>query len=190
MKFAIEIKKQIVYGVLALAVALTFSNISSAQKARSLELPEQCSQIQIPEGNKVAYRVYGLGVLDYSWDGQKWVGGGIVANLYASPNYQGQVGTHHGGPTWISNSGGLVTGEEEYECSPDTNSIPWQRVRAVEIDGVGMFSDTTFVQRINTSGGNAPTYPGTYDGQPVNVPFTAEYIFYRAARTGREALGN
>lgn len=187
MKLAITIKKQIVYGVLALAVALTFSNVSPAQKARPIELPAECSQIQVPEGNSIAYRVYGLGVKDYSWDGTKWVEGGIIANLYATPNFQGQVGTHHGGPTWISNSGGLVTGEEEYDCSPDSNSISWQRVRAVEVDGIGMFSDTTFVQRVNTSGGNAPTNPGTYDGQPVNVPFAAEYIFYRAARPRREA---
>jgi len=182
MKFAMAIKKQLVYGVLMCAVALTLSSVSQAQRSLSVELPDQCSQIQVPEGNSLAYRVYGLGVQEYSWDGSTWIAGGLIANLYSSPSYQGQVGTHHGGPTWISNSGGLVTGDEEFECSPDPNSISWQRVRADEVDGVGMFSDTTFVQRINTSGGNAPSYPGTYDGQPITVPFAAEYVFYRAAR--------
>ena len=184
MKFAIAIKKKMVYGVLACAVALTLSNVSLAQKPLSVQLPEQCSQLEVPEGNRLAYHVYALGVLDYSWDATSstWLAGGVVANLYSNSNYQGQVGTHHGGPTWISNSGGLVTGEQEYECSPDQNSIPWQRLRADEVDGVGMFSDTTFIQTVNTSGGMAPVNPGAYDGQPANVPFTAEFLFYRAPR--------
>ncbi len=182
MKFAIAIKKQMVYGVLAYAMALTLWNVSPAQRPLSVELPEQCSQIQIPEGNSLAYHVYALGVQEYSWNGTSWIQGGVLANLYSDPGYQGKVGTHHGGPTWISNSGGLVTGEREYDCSPDPNSIPWLRLRADEVDGVGMFSDTTFIQRLNTSGGKAPANPGEYDGQPVTVPYTAEYLFYRAAR--------
>lgn len=182
MKFAIAIKKQLVYGVLACSAALTLFNASPAQRPLSVELPEQCSQIRVTEDNSVASHVYALGVQEYSWNGTSWVHGGVLANLYSNSNYQGQVGTHHGGPTWISNSGGLVIGEKEYECSPDPNSIPWLRLRADEVDGVGMFSDTTFIQRLNTSGGNAPVNPGEYDGEPVSVPYTAEYVFYRAAR--------
>jgi hypothetical protein len=182
MKFAIAIKRQMVYGVLACALALALSNVSSAQRPLPVELPEQCSQIQVPQGNRLAYRVYALGIQEYSWNGTSWVAGGFIANLYSDSNYQGQVGTHHGGPTWISNSGGLVTGEQEYDCSPDANSIPWVRFRADEVDGVGMFSDTTFIQRVNTAGGKAPVNPGTYDGEPVSVPYAAEYLFYRALR--------
>jgi len=181
MKLAIAIKQQLVYGVLAYAVALSLSNISLAQRPTSVELPEQCSQIRVPEGNSLTYRVYALGVQNYTWDGVSWGLTGPMANLYSSPNYHGKVGIHHGGPTWISNSGGLVTGVREYDCSPDPNSIPWLRLRADEVDGVGMFSDTTYVQRLNTSGGKAPVNPGEYDGQPVSVPYTAEYVFYRAA---------
>ena len=182
MKFAIAIKKQIVYGVLACSAALILFNASPAQRPLPVELPEQCSQIRVPEGNSLAYRVYASGVQNYTWDGTTWGLTGPVANLYSDPNYQGQVGIHHAGPTWISNSGGLVIGKKEYECSPDPNSIAWLRLRADEIDGVGMFSDTTFIQRLNTSGGKAPVDPGEYDGQPVSVQYTAEYLFYRAAR--------
>ena len=182
MKFAIEIKRQMVYAIFACAVGLTLSSVSLAQRPLPVELPEQCSQIQVPEGNSLAYRVYALGVQNYTWDGVSWGPTGPMANLYSDPNYQGKVGTHHGGPTWISNSGGLVIGEKEYECSPNPNSIPWLRLRADEIDGVGMFSDTTFIQRLKTSGGKAPVNPGEYDGQPASVPYTAEYLFYRAAR--------
>ena len=183
MKFAIAIKKQMVYGVLACAIAITLSNVSPAQRPFSVELPEQCSQLRVPEGNSLAYHVYAKGVQEYSWGGTTWLRGGLIADLFSDPGYQGKVGTHHGGPTWISNSGGLVTGDKEYECSPDPNSISWQRLSAYEVDGVGMFSDTTFIQGLNTLGGMAPIYPGTYDGEPIAVPYTAEFFFYRAGRT-------
>jgi hypothetical protein len=182
MKYAIKIKTHVACGVLACAIALALSNVSMAQRPRSVELPVQCSQLEVPEGNSLAYRIYGIGVQEYSWNGTSWVLGGLIANLYSDPNYQGKVGTHHGGPTWISNSGGLVIGEKDYGCLPDPTSLTWQRLHADEIDGVGMFSDTTFIQRLNTSGGTAPIYPGTYDGEPVSVPYTAEYFFYRAGR--------
>jgi hypothetical protein len=182
MKFAIEIKRQLFYAVLACATALTLSNITLAQRPLSVELPEQCSQIQVPEGTSLAYHVYANGVQNYTWGGTSWLPVGPIATLYANANFQGKVGMHYGGPTWRSNSGGLVVGRKEYECSPDPNSIPWLRLRAYEVDGVGMFSDTAFVQRLNTTGGKAPTYAGTYDGEPVAVPYTAEYFFYRAPR--------
>jgi hypothetical protein len=181
MKFAIEIKRHMVYAVLACALALTFSNVSTAQRPRSVDLPEQCIQLTVPEGNDLAYHVYAYGVQEYSWNGMSWIAGGTIGTLYSDPNYQGVVGTHHGGPIWISNSGGLVVGEKDYECSPDANSLSWQLNHADEIDGVGMFSDTTFVQRLKTSGGAAPNYPGNYDGEPVMVPYTAEFFFYRQA---------
>jgi hypothetical protein len=182
MKFAMAIKKQMVYGMLACGVALALSNISSAQRPVPVQFPDQCSQITVPEGNTLAYRVYALGVQQYTWGGTSWILTGPVATLYADSNYEGKIGTHHAGPTWISNSGGLVIGRKDYDCAPDPNSIPWLRLHAYEVDGVGMFSDTTFVQRVNTSGGKAPANPGEYDGQPVSVPYTAEYLFYRAAR--------
>ena len=38
----------------------------------------------------------------------------------------------------------------------------------------------TYIQRVNTVGGNAPTDPGDFVGEVVEVPYTAEYYFYRA----------
>ena len=186
MKFAIAIKRQMVYAVLACAVALTLSNTSLAQRPLPVELPEECSQLRVPDGNVLAYHVYANGVQLYTWDGTSWGPVGPMANLYADSNFSGKIGTHYGGPTWKSNSGGLVIGKKEYQCSPDPNSIPWLRLRADEVDGVGMFSDTTFIQRLNTSGGKAPTFPGNYDGEPASVPYTTEYFFYRSSGEQRQ----
>ncbi len=180
MKFAI--KRQMIHAVLACAVAVTLSNISAAQGQNTVELPEGCSRIAVPEGNRLAYRTYASGVQVYSWNGSTWGFVGPIANLYADPGFHGKVGTHYGGPTWRSNSGGLVIGKKVDECSPDANSIAWLLLSAVETDGVGMFSDVTFIQRVKTSGGKEPSYPGTFDGEEARVPYTTEYYFYRAAR--------
>jgi hypothetical protein len=179
MKYAI--KRRIIYTMLACVVAVAISNVSHAQAPPTVELPEQCSRIGVPAGNTLAYRVYATGVQVYWWNGTSWGFVGPIASLYADANYQGKVGTHYGGPTWKSNSGGLVIGKKRDECSPDPNSIAWLLLYADEVDGAGMFSDTTFIQRLNTQGGKAPGYPGTYDGERAEVPYTTEYYFYRSA---------
>lgn len=186
MKYVNAIKIQVALAVLAFAGTLTLVSLTAAQSPRSVELPEQCGRIAVPEGNKLAYHVYASGVQVYWWTGSGWGFVGPMATLYADAGYQAEVGTHYGGPTWKSNSGGLTIGKKKDECSPDPTSIPWLLLHAEEVDGAGMFSDTTFVQRINTSGGKAPTYPGTFDGQRVEVPYTAEYYFYRSARPPRQ----
>ena len=38
----------------------------------------------------------------------------------------------------------------------------------------------TYIQRVNTSGGLAPTDPGHVVGEQVKVPYAAQYYFYRA----------
>jgi hypothetical protein len=35
------------------------------------------------------------------------------------------------------------------------------------------------IQRVNTVGGTSPTAPGTTPGEEKQVPYTAEYYFYR-----------
>ena len=42
-----------------------------------------------------------------------------------------------------------------------------------------MFERTRFIQRVNTTGGTAPTDAGT-PGEVREVPYTALYRFYRA----------
>ena len=61
----------------------------------------------------------------------------------------------------------------------DTNAIPWVRLRAVSTEGPGIFADTTFIQRVNTTGGKAPSEDGTFVGEVARMPYTADYFFYR-----------
>ncbi|MET0647689.1 MAG: DUF3455 domain-containing protein [Pyrinomonadaceae bacterium] len=170
---------------LLLAVAAFAAQSARADEgSRSPELPLPiCQSIQAPEGNKVSFHAFALGVQVYRWNGTSWAFVGPVANLYADAGFRGQVGTHYGGPTWESKSGSNVVGRRVVDtgCTPDANAIPWLLLETVSNDGPGIFKSTTFIQRVNTTGGLAPTTPGTTVNEVKEVPYTAEYYFYRAA---------
>ena len=182
-----KMKRVIRFVVLLAAFGLALPSVPAARAdddSRSPSLPSPlCDTIQVEAGNKVSSHAYALGVQVYRWDGaMPWTFVGPVANLYADAGYRGQVGTHYGGPTWESNSGSEVEARRVLGtgCSPDENAIPWLLLRAVRTDGPGIFSSVTYIQRVNTTGGKAPSYPGTFENQSVEVPYTAEYYFYRA----------
>ena len=146
-------------------------------------LPAGCEQLAVPAGNEVAYKVYASGVQVYRWNGTAWALFGPEANLFASANYRGHVGTHYVGPTWESNSGSFVvsSGSTAIPCTPDPTAIAWLRLTAITTSGPGVFDGVTFIQRVNTVGGLRPTTPGTSIGQEVKSPYTTEYYFYKAA---------
>jgi hypothetical protein len=138
-----------------------------------------CDRVRAPEGNKVAFHVYADGVQIYTWNGSSWTFVEPVATLFANAGYDGKVGTHYRGPTWESNSGSTVVGARLFGCTPDTTAIPWLLLEAVSTGGPGIFSSVTYIQRVNTIGGVAPAGPGSSIGETVQVPYKAEYYFYR-----------
>ena len=151
------------------------------QDNREPDLSPDCSSLDVGETNKVASHVYAVGVQIYRWNGTSWVFVAPSATLYANADYDGQVGTHYVGPTWESNSGSKVLGARVAGCTPDRTAIPWLLLKAVSSDGPGVFHRITYIQRVNTIGGIAPTTPGTTVGEEAQVPYAAEYVFYRAA---------
>lgn len=144
-------------------------------------LPVQCSSIQVPIGNKMVQHVYARGVQMYRWNGMSWDFVAPVANLYLEPNFFGEVGFHHAGPTWESKAGSKVAGRRVAGTgsTPDATAIPWLLLEAVTTKGDGIFNKVSFIQRTNTVGGLAPTTMGATVGEVVEVPYTAEYYFYR-----------
>lgn len=79
-------------------------------------------------------------------------------------------------------SGSRVVGTVLERCTPDPDAIPWLLLGTVFSEGPGIFHRVSFIQRVNTVGGNAPTDPGAFSGEVVRVPYTTEYVFYRAHR--------
>jgi hypothetical protein len=139
-----------------------------------------CQDLQVPAGHKVAYTLYAEGFQVYRWNGSSWTFLFPDAVLFADNAGNGAVGTHYAGPTWESFSGSKVVGANALRCTPDPANIPWLRLDAAYTEGPGFFERVTFIQRVNTAGGIAPAEPGTFVGEIARVPYTTDYVFYRA----------
>jgi hypothetical protein len=176
---AVESIKSAVLPLLCAAAAPLAAQAGADQRAPAL--PPVCERIAAPQGNKVCFHAYAVGVQIYRWDGSAWAFVAPAAVLYANADYDGEVGTHYAGPTWESNSGSKVLARRLDGCTPDATAIPWLLLQTVTTDGPGIFHRVTYVQRVNTVGGLAPAAPGTVVGEEQQVPYTAEYFFYRAA---------
>jgi hypothetical protein len=138
-----------------------------------------CEQLAAPVGSTLVLHAYGIGVQIYHWNGTSWGVATPSATLFADQGGQGKVASHFAGPTWQSNSGGNVVGTVANRCTPDAASIAWLSLTGVS-DGPGLFAQVTFIQRLNTVGGNAPSTPGSTIGQEAQVPYSADYLFYKA----------
>lgn len=145
------------------------------------ELPAGCSSIAIEEGNKLAFHAYAKGFQIYRWNGTAWAFVAPEATLYAEDGYHGEIGIHGVGPHWTSKSGSRVKASRvpNTGCRPDPTAIEWLKLQMTETSGSGIFSKVSFIQRTNTTGGLAPTEPGALN-EIREVPYTAEYYFYRA----------
>lgn len=147
--------------------------------ARAVDLGT-CDELNVEQGSKLVFHAFAEGVQIYQWDGGSWVFRGPSATLYANAGGTGVVGSHYGGPTWESHSGGLVVGALSERCDRGPADIPWLLLDVVRTEGPGIFHRVASIQRVNTVGGQAPTTAGSFSGEVRNVPYTAEYFFYRA----------
>lgn len=169
---------KIIVGALALLLggSLTALAAGSSTDNRAPEVPDD---IAVPAGNKVHFHAFGVGVQIYTWDGVSWGRAVPEATLFHGAAV---VAIHFAGPTWESNSGSQVVGTVvQPTVTVDPNAIPWLLLEAVEegTHGPGIFANTTYIHRVNTTGGKAPSANGTFVGQVARVPYTADYFFYR-----------
>jgi hypothetical protein len=139
-----------------------------------------CQKLAAPPGNEVAFRTYAEGSQIYRWDGARWGFVAPAAILYADPAGTNTIGLHFAGPSWEGTDGSKVAGSVMETCTPNPNAIPWLLLGAVSNKAPGMFNPITFVQRVDTVGGTAPTTPGSSPGDVARVPYSAVYVFYRA----------
>jgi hypothetical protein len=179
----ITIGKSLAKHALVASFLLTFIIAVSGQQEnaalRAPALPAACSTLEVPEGHMAAFRVYAIGVQIFKWNGSNWALFAPDAKLFADANYRGKVGTHYGGPTWESSSGSFVIGSKLEECTPDASAAAWLLLEATTKEGPGIFSSTSYIQRVNTTGGAKPDAPGTFIGEEKRIPYTTEYYFYR-----------
>ena len=161
-------------GALALLLGGGLSALAGNDN-RAPEVPDD--EIAVPgTTNKVHFHGFGVGVQIYTWDGVSWGRPVPEATLFDG---NGVVAIHFAGPTWESNSGSKVLGAAVKSVIVDPDSIPWVLLRAVSTEGPGIFANITFIQRVNTAGGKAPSTDGAFVGQVFRSPYTADYFFYR-----------
>ena len=166
-------------GLAALLLALVVTAAAEpGNDNRAPVLEGECAKLTVEEGNKVIAHGLGVGVQIYRWTGATWEFVAPEAVLYQDDGEHGVLATHFAGPTWQSHSGGTVVGVVEQKCTPDPDAIPWLLLKGTS-DGPGIFAGVTFIQRVNTVGGLAPTEPGDFVGEEAEVPYTADYFFYR-----------
>ena len=89
------------------------------------------------------------------------------------------AGTHFAGPSWQSTDSSSAVGRKIKEAAVDATAIPWLFLKVSSHNGnPGQLADVTQIQRLETTGGLAPTTPCTADAR-LDVPYTANYYFYR-----------
>lgn len=144
--------------------------------------------VKVPAGHKVAWETVGVGEITYECRAKanqagafEWVFVGPKADL----NGRGgnKLGTYFGPPaTWAANDGSAVTGAQVAVAPAMAGSIPLQLVKANPATGMGAMNGTTYIQRVATQGGVAPSTAcdGMAVGRKEVVRYQADYIFWKA----------
>jgi hypothetical protein len=104
---------------------------------------------------------------------------GIVPPLSGNATWQSSFDSSR---VWAATvPGGVVVAGTDPESCPNNGSIPCLLLQSVGNkkgpSGGRLLANTTFVQRLNTNGGAAPTTSCSV-GQTQLVPYTADYYFY------------
>jgi hypothetical protein len=174
--------------------------------------PPVPANLEVPAGNRVFLAGHAIGTQDYiclcTVSGCAWTFFGPQATLFnddhrqiithfLSPNPDPMDPTAAGTPrpTWQDSRGtstvwGMAIATSTAPNFVDAEAIPWLLLQVVGAQSGPMggqrLTRTTFIQRLNTSGGVAPS-TGCETLADVNtralVPYTADYFFYKAAKS-------
>lgn len=137
-----------------------------------------------PEGNRWQATFTATGVQVYGCTAGAWTFMEPVATL--TGRVRGQHGEHTAlhfrGPTWQSPGDGSMVEATAVASAPVAGAIPQLLLRARAVRGDGTFGRVTYIQRLDTVAGVAPT-TACVDGETAAVGYRAEYRFFTAAET-------
>lgn len=158
------------------------------QSPPALETPEVPENLAVPQQNVLAFTAFARGVQVYACAPRPddpsvfvWT---FKAPDAALLNDAGErIGAHYAGPVWESADGSMVQGKVLGRAdAPSSTAIPWLLLEATPQGSSGVFSNVTYIQRLDTVGGIAPTdgCDQAAAGAERGVPYTAVYAFYQA----------
>lgn len=160
--------------------------ISEAEK---LVVPDAVAlPANLPTGNTRVATYFAFGVQKYKAQAvagsnpvtYQWVFVAPQADLYDNTNKK--VGTHSAGPTWQLSAADSVYGQafNPARTSPGLGAtdVDWLLLMPkAGKEPTGFFTNVSYIQRVATKGGKAPTTAPLGANDVVDVPYTAIYRF-------------
>jgi uncharacterized protein DUF3455 len=178
-----------------LAVASSLTPFTAPLPAQSTAVPPV---LEVPPGNEEYLRAAASGTQNYICMPSGWTFIGPQATLIVKiANMRQQVATHFLSPnpdeagtaraTWQSSLDTSSVWAKAVASSSDfagAGAIPWLLLQVVGAEkgpgGGSGISETTYIQRVNTTGGVAPTTSCSVEMRAF-VPYSADYVLYRKA---------
>lgn len=190
------------------AIAMTAAAVvAHSQTVATPAVPEN---LVPPAGNIAFIKASAVGTQNYiclpSGTGLAWKFQGPQATLFLTLRWingdvRQQITTHFLSPnpgeenaparaTWQSSGDTSAVWAKKTAESSDSafvasGAIPWLLLQTAGTRngplGGATLAQTTFIQRVNTTGGAMPTTACTEAGAIEFVPYTADYYFYRAS---------
>ncbi len=202
------LKKQILHPILSVAcAALVIWFTASQAMADWVTPPSVPADLQVEAGNKAFLKGHAIGTQNYiclpEGTGFKYVLFTPQATLFDDDGKQ--IITHFFSPNPNPEDAGAIRAAWQHKdtstvwaalVQPSSDSdfvepgaIPWllleQKGSQDGPTGGDKLTETTFIQRVNTSGGVAPETGCESEadvGRKEFVPYTADYFFYRKTR--------
>lgn len=194
-----ERMRRMVFLLCGIAFALVLA-VSQSQRAQAgkppIQPPDVPSIIQVPAGNQPFRVAHAVGTQNYVCLSTGWASSvyGPQATLFNEDREQSlthflsayPTGSDAFFPTWQDSRDTSVVwanAVKDAKYTPDPTAIAWLLLKVVDTapgpTGGDKMLGTTYIQRVNTTGGLIPTR--TCDpGDRALVPYTADYYFYKA----------
>lgn len=198
-----------VCGGVAIAIAISFIGFEAQAQTQTIAAPPVPAEIKVPAGNVAYLKADAVGTQNYvclpagsflGWKFQAPQATLFLTYKLLNSEVRQQVTTHFLSPnpmeagtparaTWQGSLDTSVVWAKRIAESSDPDfvaqgAIPWFLLQATGVqrgpaDGA-LLAQTTYIQRVKTTGGVMPTTGCTEAGSIQFVPYTAEYVFYRS----------
>lgn len=157
------------------------STAAPTQAAMDVSGARVAPSVQVPSGNRLVAKFYAKGVQTYSCTAGAWKGLEPAATL--ADRLGRAVGLHSRGPIWVSTVDGSAVDAAPVDGARNEvpGAVPELLLKAKSTRGSGVFAGISYVQRLQTKGGLAPS-GGCTEGAQTSVHYEALYTFSAPAR--------